>query len=67
MKIAFNSNPVEIEENTTLEDFLQSRNLDNQGGMAVARNNQVVPRQDWKRVVLKENDTLLVIGAYYGG
>lgn len=46
---------------------MRQKNLDKQGGTALALNNRVVPKEKWEHTVLRENDMLLLIGASYGG
>lgn len=67
MKIIFNEQAEEIKNNTTLEQFLSDKKLNNQSGIAVALNNRVIPRDKWPLTVLNPEDALLVIGASYGG
>lgn len=62
-----NDQILEISPNTTLSQFLENRNMNVQGGVAVAVNNQVVAKDRWEETILQENDHILIIGAYYGG
>lgn len=62
-----NDQILEIQKNTTLSQFLENRNMNAQGGIAVAVNNQVVSKDRWEETILQENDHILIIGAYYGG
>lgn len=62
-----NDQILEIPQNTTLSQFLENRNMNAQGGVAVAVNNQVVSKDRWEETILQENDHILIIGAYYGG
>ncbi|MCM1532610.1 MAG: sulfur carrier protein ThiS [Bacteroides sp.] len=67
MNIFLNEKPLLIEEGTTLAGLMRSKNLLAQGGIALALNNSVVPKEKWEHTVLRENDMLLLIGASYGG
>jgi len=67
MNIYFNSDPVAIGDNISLDALLVSKDFDTKTGIAVAVNNSVVGRQDWKSHILKENDKVLVISAVKGG
>ncbi len=67
MNIYFNSDPVAIGDNISLHALLVSKDFDTKMGIAVAVNNTVVGRQDWKSHILKENDKVLVISAAKGG
>lgn len=65
--IICNNQPETIKKNTTLDQFLSEKGLNTQGGIAVAINNQVVSKDRWNETSLKENDSILIIGASYGG
>lgn len=67
MKISFNNNKIEVEHGISLLDWMRSRGLHEQSGIALALNNRVVPKEKWEHTVLQENDMLLLIGASYGG
>lgn len=51
----------------SLEQLLLSENLKKEKGVAIALNNQVVPRKDWTSTPLHSNDTILIITATQGG
>lgn len=51
----------------SLEHLLLSENLKKDRGIAVALNNQVIPKQAWISTLLHENDTILIITATQGG
>lgn len=67
MNIYFNSEPIAIEDNISLHVLLVSKDFDTKKGIAVAVNNTVVGKQDWKSHILKEDDKVLVILATKGG
>lgn len=67
MEISFNNNKIEVEQGISLLDWMRSRGLHEQSGIALALNNRVVPKEKWEHTVLQENDMLLLIGASYGG
>ena len=66
MKITFNGNTEEFTA-TTLAELLESKGLADKNGIAVARNNTVVPRTEWDKTRLEADDKILLIGASYGG
>ena len=66
MKITFNGNTEEFTA-TTLAELLESKGLSDKNGIAVARNNTVVPRTEWDKTHLESDDKILLIGASYGG
>ena len=67
MNIYLNNNSLSIEYNTSLYDVLEANNLSGKKGIAVAVNNKVVRKDDWKSHPLSENDNILVISATKGG
>ena len=66
MKISFNNQVIEIQEETVFS-FLKSKQLHAQKGLAVALNNHVLPLKQWEATPLKENDKILLIQASAGG
>lgn len=65
MKVQVNNKEVET-HSTTLLQLAQELNLPVQG-IAIAVNNRMVPRTQWKKLLLTENDNLIVIKAACGG
>lgn len=66
MKITLNGTSEDLPFKT-LSALLESKNLADKTGVAVALNNTVVPRTEWNSTALHENDRILLIGASYGG
>lgn len=54
-------------EDVSLSDFLKEQNQYYDTGVALAINDQVVPRQLWEQYLLKPNDNILIITAVQGG
>lgn len=50
-----------------LLDFLKAEQLDAKEGIAVALNQQVVPRNEWASKTISENDQIIIIKATQGG
>lgn len=67
MKLVVNTSPQEIPEHSTLQNLVQQLRLEQQHGIAVAVNNEVVPRAKWNEFVLQENDSILMIQPSQGG
>lgn len=69
MKIYLNENTLEITDNTDLQDVLSSELniLPEKKGIAVAVNDNIIPKEEWKKYILKANDRILVIVAAQGG
>lgn len=68
MEITINHQKKFFEElPSTLEALMQLEASGLSKGIAVALNNQVVPREQWPSQQLKENDSILIITATQGG
>lgn len=66
MKITLNDQAFEVEAEITLQAFMDSlqRSLD---GLAVAINYEVIPRNNWDKVILVDGMSLIAIHAVSGG
>lgn len=67
MTIFVNDSEVSFETATTLQEVLSALRIKNFAGVAVALNNEVVSKAELEKVVVKENDKILVIRALQGG
>ena len=54
-------------EGLSLSVFLKNQNQHYDTGVALAVNDQIVPRQQWEDYLLKPNDNILIITAVQGG
>ncbi len=52
---------------TTLAALVDALGLAGRGGLAIAVNGAIVPRQEWPRRQLAAGEELLVVGAAQGG
>ena len=66
MKVQVNNKEVNITNDSTLTQLIAQLELPAQG-IAIAENNQLIPRTDWERFSLHENDSLVIIKAACGG
>ena len=66
MNIIIN-NELKSVETDSLIRLLEEIHLPNRKGIAVAVNEQVVPKSNWEEHQLKENDKVVVIKATQGG
>ena len=66
MLVFINQEPKEVEKNISLLNIIQS-SLNSLDGLAVAVNNKVIPKSEWHKYTVKENDKLLFIRATQGG
>lgn len=67
MKIKFNQQLITLTDEATLIDFLQTVNLHDSRGLAVAVNQKVITKTNWSTHLLKDQDDLMVIKATQGG
>lgn len=66
MKIIVNGENLELDDHITLQDFLQEKDI-NPVMVVVEYNGQILKRQDYSNIVLKENDQLEVLRFVGGG
>ena len=66
MKVILNDNPHEVAEGTTLGEFIESLEIQIQG-IAIAINNEVIPKSEWSKITLINDMTLMMIHAVSGG
>jgi sulfur carrier protein len=67
MEISINSKTIELPDNAGILEALQNVQINNSNGIAIAVNNQVVPRSDWTDLKLKDGDKITLIRATQGG
>ena len=67
MEISINNVKTTVEENTSLTSVVATNSGENTKGIAVAVNEQVVPKHQWDSTFLNQNDTVIIIKATQGG
>lgn len=67
MTLYVNDERMEVAGPVTIESVLRERNLNGAGGIAVAVDNQVVPRGRWPHFALNEGARIVIITATQGG
>ena len=67
MQIEFNGEPVETTEALSLFQLLEQYKLQDRKGIAVAVDNNVVPRAAWPETQLDEGKKITVFTAAQGG
>ncbi|GAB3647328.1 hypothetical protein GCM10028791_09110 [Echinicola sediminis] len=68
MNFLLNGEPVvHSEGDLTLSGILQAKQIKAERGLAIAVNQEVVPKSKWDNFQLKDNDTILIIKATQGG
>lgn len=66
MKVFVNNKEENLNQENSLA-LLISKSLGDINGIAVAVNNKVIPKTNWKEFQLKENDKITIIKATQGG
>lgn len=67
MKILLNNQEQIVDSNSSIYSVLLSEKIVDKGGIAVALNNEVIPKQKWESTKLNDNDKLVIITATAGG
>ena len=67
MEIFVNNQPIQTEEQTSLLSLLLSQVGENTKGLAVAINEEVIPKYEWDKTILNQHDQVLIIKATQGG
>jgi sulfur carrier protein len=67
MHVLVNNEQQETTPNIALAQLLSELKIVTRKGVAVAVNEEVVPRTDWNSITLKENDNIMIITATQGG
>jgi sulfur carrier protein len=67
MEISINHIKTTVEENTSLTAVVALNSGENTKGIAVAVNENVVPKNEWDNTILHQNDTVIIIKATQGG
>jgi sulfur carrier protein len=67
MEIFVNNQPIQTEEHTSLFSLVFSQVGENSKGLAVAINEEVIPKNEWEKTILNQNDQVLIIKATQGG
>jgi sulfur carrier protein len=67
MVVFINNKQIELEPKDTIPVALRSIQIADPKGIAVAVNNTVIPKSDWEKFSINENDQITVIRATQGG
>lgn len=65
MKVKINNSEVDVQA-TTVAQLAAERQLPEKG-VAVAINNEMVPRTEWDNHAVKEGDDIVILKAFCGG
>jgi sulfur carrier protein len=67
MNVFVNNEIREVKNQLSISEFLTENQLTASKGVAIAINNEVIPKARWALTHLKENDRISVIRATQGG
>ncbi len=67
MQITINNIEYHFVENTTLEKAINTLQLEDTSGIALAVNEEIIPRSIWSETILNNQDKIIIIGAVAGG
>jgi sulfur carrier protein len=65
--IYINDKAYSFDQAVSLSDLFLSLQMEPGKGIAVALNNKVIPRTEWNKCLVNENDKLILIKATQGG
>ena len=67
MQIHFNESQIQTQESANLLQLLVQQQLADKHGIAVAVNNEVIPRSKWHEYILQPEEKIVVFTAAQGG
>lgn len=67
MNIYINSKLQELHSPANISQALEAINIVTAKGIAIAVNNNVIPRAEWNNYLLKQDDNMTIIKATQGG
>ena len=67
MEIIVNSKPVTIEDDFTIQQYLDSLGLSNKKAIAVAVNGEIVRKDEYSEFLITEGDSMEIVRAIGGG
>ncbi len=67
MEVLINNKSISLSDNEVLSSAIQALELSSSSGIAVALNNQVIPKTEWERTGLNQDDKITIISATAGG
>ena len=67
MEIIVNSKPVTIEDDFTIQQYLDSLGLSNKKAIAVAVNGEIVRKDEYNEFIITDGDSIEIVRAIGGG
>ncbi len=66
IQITVNNKNHQFSDKISIEKLLNEIKID-ANGIAIAVNQEIIPKSDWQNILLKNNDDVLIITATQGG
>jgi sulfur carrier protein len=67
MQVTINKQTYQFDENTSLEKAIETLELKETNGIALALNEEIIPKSNWQNTILFDEDKIIIIGAVAGG
>lgn len=67
MKVIINNESYDFNEHISLEHAIDILQLEDKTGIALALNEEIIPKSNWQKTILNNEDKLIIIGAVAGG
>ena len=67
MQISINNQSYTFDEHVSLEHVVESLSLEDTTGIALALNEEIIPRSQWSETILTNEDKIIIISAVAGG
>lgn len=67
MEIIVNGEHMQVETSISIIQLLQTLDIQIRNGIAIAVNEQIIPRSDWSSMSLYSQDQVIIIQATAGG
>jgi sulfur carrier protein len=67
MQVLINNQFYAFDENSSLENVVAQLQLEDASGIALALNEEIIPRSKWNETILSDEDKIIIIGAVAGG
>ena len=67
MQVTINKQNYQFDEHTSLEKAIETLELKETNGIALALNEEIIPRSEWQKTILFDEDEVIIISAVAGG
>lgn len=67
MQIQVNGAPHTLTSSLSIFQLMNNLNVTSLKGIAIAKNNAVIPKTEWQKEMVNENDSITIIKATQGG